>query len=213
MKCSPTVNVDRLKPFHTRVGASPPPGPVDDPGQEGEHEVEMLLNRKTSSKGVTRYLVRFRGHTSAEDEWIREEELGHCLEKVAEYDVAAPRRRAAQRMEAQGRRALVDSQPPIPAVGGGPALAAQAPHPPPGFRFALSHELRGERALTGTKVLYFWPAHGWLQGRVGKICPRPAFSHVVAYRKSSALGAAVVDTLLDEASHGPRGRWLMLLKE
>ena len=213
MKCSPTVNVDRLKPFHTRVGASPPPGPVDDPGQEGEHEVEMLLNRKTSPKGVTRYLVRFRGHTSAEDEWIREEELGHCLEKVAEYDVAAPRRRAAQRMEAQGRRALVDSQPPLPAVDGGPALAAQAPHPPPGFRFALSHELRGERALTGTKVLYFWPAHGWLQGRVGKICPRTAFSHVVAYRKSSALGAAVVDTLLDEASHGPRGRWLMLLKE
>ena len=81
------------------------------------------------------------------------------------------------------------------------------------FRFALSHELRGERALTGTKVLFFWPAHGWLQGRVGKICPRTAFSHVVAYRKSSALGAAVVDTLLDEASHGPRGRWLMLLKE
>jgi hypothetical protein len=49
MQCSPTVNVDRLMLFHARVGASPPPGPVDDPAQEGEHEVEMLLNRKTSS--------------------------------------------------------------------------------------------------------------------------------------------------------------------
>ncbi len=48
---------------------------------EGEHEVELLLNRKTT-RGVTRYLVRWRGHTSAEDEWLRAEELLHCPEKV-----------------------------------------------------------------------------------------------------------------------------------
>ncbi len=35
MLCSPMVNVDRLKPFHTRVDAPPSPGPVSDPGQEG----------------------------------------------------------------------------------------------------------------------------------------------------------------------------------
>ncbi len=44
-------------------------------------------------RGVTRsgYLVRWRGHTSAVtvDEWLRLEELAHCLEKVAEYDAAA----------------------------------------------------------------------------------------------------------------------------
>ena len=57
MRCSPTVNVDRLKPFHSRAGAAPAPGPVSDAGQEGEYEVKLLLNRR-EIRGVTRYLVR-----------------------------------------------------------------------------------------------------------------------------------------------------------
>ncbi len=53
-------------------------------GQEGEHEVpvELLLNR-TEKRGVKLYLVLWRGSTSADDEWLRAEELGHCPEKVA----------------------------------------------------------------------------------------------------------------------------------
>jgi hypothetical protein len=89
MRCSPTINVDRFKPFRARVGSAPAPGPVSDVGQEGEHEVGLRINRR-EIRGVTRCLVRWRGHTSADDEWLRREELRHCQEKVAEYDAALP---------------------------------------------------------------------------------------------------------------------------
>ena len=199
MLCSSTVNVDRLKPFHERVDAPPEPGPVLDPGQEGEHEVELLLNRK-EVRGVTRYLVRWRGHSSAADEWLRAEELGHCPEKVAEYEAAAPRRRTAR----QGR-ARAEPHSPVPGVS--PALQRI----PDGFRRAMAGEVRVGKALVGARVMYLWPADGWLQGRVRRVCRRPGFSHVVGYPASSPLGAAEVDTQLDEASHGPTGRWHLLV--
>ena len=40
--------------------------------------------------------------------------------------------------------------------------------------------------------------------------PAQGFSHVVRYGPRSALGAAMVDSLLDAASHGPAGRWVLL---
>ena len=67
--------------------------------------------------------------------------------------------------------------------------------------------------LVGAQVFYRWPVEGWQQGRVARTCPRIGFTHVVAYGRSSALGAVVVDTLLDAASHGPQGRWLLLQPE
>ena len=77
------VSVDHLKPFFERAVAPPAPGPVCDPGQPGEHEVELLRNRRRV-RAVTHYLVRWRGHKSADDEWLCEEELVHCRDKVAE---------------------------------------------------------------------------------------------------------------------------------
>ena len=59
------------------------PGARFRPGAGGrEHKVELLLNRRRV-RGVARYL-RWRGHTSGDDEWLREEELLHCSDKVAE---------------------------------------------------------------------------------------------------------------------------------
>ena len=103
MRRSPRVNVDRLKPYFARADEPPPPGPVSDAGQEGEHEVELLLNRRLF-RGVTQYLVRWRGHASPADEWRRVEELDHCRDLVAEYDAIAPTRRAARATPYAGPR-------------------------------------------------------------------------------------------------------------
>ena len=201
MRCSPTVNVDRLKPFFERAGAEPAPGPVSDVGQEGEHEVELLLNRRLV-RGVMRYLVRWRGHTSADDEWLRAEELEHCPEKVAEYDATAPRRRAARRADPTAAPSAAPPAAPPPAPT--PLV------PPAGFRLAASSEGRAGAALVGQVVLYRWPMEGWVRGTVAGRSRAAGFSHVVRYGRTSALGSAVVPSLLDAASHGPTGRWVLL---
>ena len=202
MRCSPTVNVDRLKPFHARIDSPPAPGPVSDLGQEGEHEVELLLNRKTT-RGVTRYLVRWRGHTSADDEWLRTEQLVHCPEKVAEYDAAAPRRRAA-RLGGPGADPLA-FPPPLAAQT---ALAVA----PTGFRLASLAEALAGKALVGRSILYRWPVLGWVRGRVVRVSRAAGFSHGVRYSRGSSLGAGEAASLLDAPSHGsgPTGRWIML---
>jgi hypothetical protein len=216
MRCSPTVNVDRLKPFFVRDGAPPPPGPVSDVGQVGEHEVELLLNRRVL-RGVTRYLVRWRGHTSADDEWLRREELTHCPDKVAEYDAAAPRRRAARRGLAAAAAPEAAAPGPAPAAPAAPAAAGPAAAParrplvaPAGLRLATPSEVVTGTALVGRSVLFFWPTEGWVRGTVVRPSRAVGFSHVVRYGPQSALGLATVASLLDAASHGPAGRWALL---
>jgi hypothetical protein len=167
-------------------------------GQEGEHEVELLLNRR-EIRGVTRCLVRWRGDTSADDEWLRAEDLLHCQGKVAEYDATAPRRRRSEH-----------SAPPV--VAPAPAPPAAPLGPPAGFRLAApsDSEVLAGSALVGQAVLYRWPVEGWVRGTVTGRSLAAGFSHVVRYGRTSALGAGVVPSLLDAASHGLAGRWVLL---
>jgi hypothetical protein len=113
MLCSPTVNVDRFKPFFERNGVDLAPWPVSDVGRKAASTrwsccsigrrsgvTHGYLVRWSGHHDTHGYLVRWSGHhdTSTDDEWLREEELGHCPAKVAEYDdAAAPRRRSAPR--------------------------------------------------------------------------------------------------------------------
>ena len=64
---------------------SPSLGRLRLPGRQ-EHEVELLLNRRVV-RCVTSYLMRWRGNSSADDEWLQLEEPA---EKVAEYEAAGP---------------------------------------------------------------------------------------------------------------------------
>ena len=51
---------------------------------------------------------------------------------------------------------------------------------------------------------------GFVAAPVARRSRAQGFSHVVRYGPRSALGAAMVDSLLDAASHGPAGRWVLL---
>ena len=78
------MNVARLKSYHVRPDRPAPPGPVFDPGQEGEYVVEQLLNRRILH-GRTHHLVRWPGHDSTADSWEPVEHLTNCPERLAEY--------------------------------------------------------------------------------------------------------------------------------
>ena len=60
-----------------------------------------------------------------------------------------------------------------------------------------------------SKVLYYWPGDGWVLGTVTH-WPGAVGPSVVLYGPRLALGAAMVDSLLYAASHGPAGRRVLL---
>jgi hypothetical protein len=91
--------------------------------------------------------------------------------------------------------------------------AAGALVPPAGWRMAASSEILAGRALVGRPVLFHWPEDGWVRGRVARVSRAAGFSHVVTYGPRSPLEALAVVSLLDAASHGPAGRWVLLLPD
>jgi hypothetical protein len=93
-----------------------------------------------------------------------------------------------------------------------PAAVPAPPVPPAGYRVACAAEVQTGKALVGKWLLYHWPTIGWVRGWVHAVRrSRKGYSHLVKYGPTSAMGAAVVSSLLDARSHGPEGRWVLLL--
>ena len=158
MRCSPTVNVDHLKPF---FGELPAPGPVSDVGQApaAEHEVELLLNRRTvRGRGVTCYLVRWRGHASSDDESLRVEELAHRGTARISWRISTPPSHAAP--AAAPLAGLPRSRPLLRPPHGAHAHGARATRgvAPVGFRLDIGlvapTEVLSGPVLVGRAVLF-----------------------------------------------------------
>ena len=57
-------------------------------------------------------------------------------------------------------------------------------------------------------MLYWWLDDGWQRdtvARLARLCPRGAFSHVVAYTRQTSALRGTADRLLDAASYGLLG--------
>ena len=162
--------------------------------------MELLLNRRRV-RGVIRYLVRWPGpgHTYSHDEWLREEELVHCSEKMVEYDAAAPCRRDA---------------PPLPpaaaaAVAAAAATCCRAAAGGRSGRLPAADSSRG-----GDGPPPYWA--GWCSTtglamvRVNRVVGRVLVRGPV--RPSVSAGyrdGRLVAQSMPGASHGPAGRWLL----
>ena len=162
-----------------RSDQPPPPGPVSDAGQAGEHEVDLLLNRRVVPvRGVTEYLqvVRWRGHASLADAWPAAPGWRRWTIAAIWRRSTMPSRPTAARPGALplagtffGGRGRFRGRDPGPLLHGG-CWCAAAPAarsvpvlvPPVGWRVAGTGEpevLSGPALVTvGRPVLFHWPA-------------------------------------------------------
>ena len=136
MRCSPTVGQRRPARPLLRAGGG---GTGSRAGVRRGAGGRARGGAAAPVRGVTRCLVRWRGHASADDEWLRAEEPARCQEKVAEHGAAAPRRPAARRADPAAAPAAARPAAPAPA----PAPLG----PPAGFRLAASSEVLSGTAL------------------------------------------------------------------
>ena len=86
MRIHPVVNVSRIVHYKEQVkGQKKEEGkPVEVEGVE-EWEVEKILNKK-KTRGVAKYLVRWKGFTAEGDTWEREENLKNAEELIKEFE-------------------------------------------------------------------------------------------------------------------------------
>jgi len=193
----PEFNVERLRPYRRRpahLGGDPdagPPAPVVGADGAPEHEVQELLKFKMRY-GRPYVLVRWAGLDAAGDTWEPLDNLTNCEEAIAAFEQATG-------------RSLPRPAPPPPCAG--PA-GAPAPLPPAGYTVDAAPPGDLGAALVGRTLLYWWPTDGWQRGTVARLCPRGAFSHVVAYTRQTSALRGTADTLLDAASYG--ARWVLL---
>ena len=141
--------------------------------------------------GRPHVLVRWAGRDASGDTWEPLDNLTNCEEAISAFERATGR--------------TLPRPPPAP-----PGGAAVVPVPLAPVGFAVEAAPPGDlgAALVGRSILYWWPTDGWQRGTVARLCPRGAFSHVVAYSRQTSALRGTADTLLDAASYGVR--WVLL---
>ena len=139
-------------------------------------------------------LVRWAGLDAAGDTWEPLDNLTNCEAAITAFELATG-------------RALPRPVPPPPGADSAGAPAT-APIPLAGYTVNVAPPGELGAALVGRTLLYWWPDDGWQRGTVARLCPRGAFSHVVAYTRQTSALRGTADTLLDAASYGTR--WVLL---
>ena len=138
--------------------------------------------------GRPNVLIRWTGCDASGDTWEPLDSLADCEDALDAFEHATGR--------------SLPRPPPTPSG------APSQPIPPTGFTVDPAPPGDLGAALVGRTLLYWWPSDGWQRGTVARLCPRGAFSHVVAYTRQTSALRGTADTLLDAASYG--SRWVLL---
>ena len=164
--------------------------------------MELLFNCRRVP-GVTRYLLRWRNHTFADESAPEEATAARRWQSMMPPPPVVVQVAGTHRSRRLAATPPSLRRPPTPAA---PPLVVA----PAGFRLPTPAEVATGPALVVRTVLYYWLGDGWVCGTVARRSRAQGFSHVVRYDPRSVLGAAMVDSLLDAASHGPASRWVLL---